>query len=151
MCCPLVFEFSVGIGGFVIGLGQIVFFFSLYVKRGFADSLCYLLTVCFAGDLFDVKEFHHQILKVGPVSLSILEEIINNWISSYHMIPTDTTQSTTVQSTLLTKTFTPLNETEGVVINEEVKPVQGELRSGSDKFALGFQILILCVMLCLWK
>ena len=31
MCCPLVFEFSVGIGGFVIGLGQISFFFSLYV------------------------------------------------------------------------------------------------------------------------
>ena len=29
MCCPLVFEFSVGIGGFVIGLGQISFFFSL--------------------------------------------------------------------------------------------------------------------------
>ena len=31
MCCPLVFEFSVGIGGFVIGLGQISFFFSFYV------------------------------------------------------------------------------------------------------------------------
>ena len=29
MCCPLVFEFSVGIGGFVIGLAQISFFFSL--------------------------------------------------------------------------------------------------------------------------
>ena len=28
VCCPLVFEFSVGIGGFVIGLGQISFFFS---------------------------------------------------------------------------------------------------------------------------
>ena len=28
MCCPLVFEFSVGIGDFVIGLGQISFFFS---------------------------------------------------------------------------------------------------------------------------
>ena len=28
MCCPFVFEFSVGIGGFVIGLGQISFFFS---------------------------------------------------------------------------------------------------------------------------
>ena len=28
VCCPLVFEFSVGIGGFVIGLGQIAFFFS---------------------------------------------------------------------------------------------------------------------------
>ena len=26
MCCPLVFEFSVGIGGFVIGLCQISFF-----------------------------------------------------------------------------------------------------------------------------
>ena len=30
MCCPLVFEFSVGIEGFVIGLGQISFFFSSY-------------------------------------------------------------------------------------------------------------------------
>ena len=30
MCCPLVFEFSVGIGGFVIGLGQISFFFSFF-------------------------------------------------------------------------------------------------------------------------
>ena len=29
VCCPLVFEFSVGIGGFVIGLGQISFFFSV--------------------------------------------------------------------------------------------------------------------------
>ena len=37
MCCPLVFEFSVGIGGFVIGLGQISFFFSKsnsWVERG---------------------------------------------------------------------------------------------------------------------
>ena len=33
MCCPLVFEFSVGIGGFVIGLGQISFFFSLCQYR----------------------------------------------------------------------------------------------------------------------
>ena len=32
MCCPLVFEFSVGIGGFVIGLGQISFFFSQHYK-----------------------------------------------------------------------------------------------------------------------
>ena len=32
VCCPLVFEFSVGIGGFVIGLGQISFFFSSYLK-----------------------------------------------------------------------------------------------------------------------
>ena len=32
MCCPLVFEFSVGIGVFVIGLGQISFFFFLAQK-----------------------------------------------------------------------------------------------------------------------
>ena len=31
MCCPLVFEFSVGIGGFVIGLGQISFLFSFEI------------------------------------------------------------------------------------------------------------------------
>ena len=31
LCCPLVFEFSVGIGGFVIGLSQISFFVSLWV------------------------------------------------------------------------------------------------------------------------
>ena len=33
MCCPLVFEFSVGIGGFVIGLGQISFFISLRLSK----------------------------------------------------------------------------------------------------------------------
>ena len=30
MYCPLVFEFSVGIEGFVVGLSQISFFFSLF-------------------------------------------------------------------------------------------------------------------------
>ena len=40
VCCPLVFEFSVGIGGFVIGLGQISFFFSLQTtKRRLHDIL----------------------------------------------------------------------------------------------------------------
>ena len=35
VCCPLVFEFSVGVGGFVIGLGQISFFFSFFLyKKG---------------------------------------------------------------------------------------------------------------------
>ena len=29
LCCPLVFEFSVGMGVFVMGLSQISFFFSL--------------------------------------------------------------------------------------------------------------------------
>ena len=32
MCCPLVFEFSVGIGGFVIGQGQISFFYLLSIE-----------------------------------------------------------------------------------------------------------------------
>ena len=40
MCCPLVFEFSVGIGGFVIGLGQISFFFSSYPLDGRYDLTC---------------------------------------------------------------------------------------------------------------
>ena len=31
LCCPFVFEFSVGIGVFVIGLSQISFFCSLFV------------------------------------------------------------------------------------------------------------------------
>ena len=58
MCCPLVFEFSVGIGGFVIGLGQISFFFSLlwyqkdnkdmqiarHATDSYEDSRCDFLT-----------------------------------------------------------------------------------------------------------
>ena len=41
VCCPLVFEFSVGIGGFVIGLGQISFFFSFHftIKQECKKSL----------------------------------------------------------------------------------------------------------------
>ena len=47
MCCPLVFEFSVGIGGFVIGLGQISFFFSKGYRKFISSHLvllsCYVL------------------------------------------------------------------------------------------------------------
>ena len=40
MYCPLVFEFSVGIGGFVIGLSQISFFFSsLNIKLKVQQSI----------------------------------------------------------------------------------------------------------------
>ena len=51
MCCPLVFEFSVGIGGFVIGLGQISFFFSqdtstTYDNTPIFEALVTLLAVC---------------------------------------------------------------------------------------------------------
>ena len=33
------------------------------------------------GEDFDIKEFHHQILKDGGIPLYILEENINNWIN----------------------------------------------------------------------
>ena len=47
MYCPLVFESSVGIGGFVIGLGQISFFFSR--NRMFVLRVVFLyFPLCFA-------------------------------------------------------------------------------------------------------
>ena len=48
MCCPLVFEFSVGIGGFVIGLGQISFFFSQCLCiHTFSVDTFYLIIILF--------------------------------------------------------------------------------------------------------
>ena len=35
------------------------------------------------GDEYDVREFHHQILKNGALPLYMVEQNINNWISSY--------------------------------------------------------------------
>jgi prolyl oligopeptidase len=35
------------------------------------------------GDDYDVREFHHQILKDGALPLYMVEQNINNWISSY--------------------------------------------------------------------
>lgn len=40
----------------------------------------------FIGDKFNVKDFHHQILKLGPIGLDILEEIINDWIASVTLL-----------------------------------------------------------------
>ena len=45
MCCPLVFEFSVGIGGFVIGLGQISFFFSLKLEHNLTIMLVQFFSI----------------------------------------------------------------------------------------------------------
>lgn len=39
------------------------------------------------GDRFNVKDFHHQILKLGPIGLDILEEIINDWIAMTSVTP----------------------------------------------------------------
>ena len=45
MYCPLVFEFSVGIGVFVIGLGQISFFFSFgYLNMQNIPCIAYCAT-----------------------------------------------------------------------------------------------------------
>ena len=46
MCCPLVFEFSVGIGGFVIGLGQISVFFSFIILWVFILQFVQYTRVC---------------------------------------------------------------------------------------------------------
>ncbi|MDA7701793.1 DUF885 family protein, partial [Gammaproteobacteria bacterium] len=33
------------------------------------------------GDEFDIKDFHHEVLKRGSLPLNILETYINEWIS----------------------------------------------------------------------
>ena len=32
------------------------------------------------GEKYDIKDFHHEILKRGSVPLDILDEYINDWI-----------------------------------------------------------------------
>ena len=65
MCCPLVFELSVGIGGFVIGLGQISFFFSFFFYLKKADH-CHKLQ-------FLVRREEVRItIVITPVSSSVL-------------------------------------------------------------------------------
>ena len=59
MCCPLVFEFSVGIGGFVIGLGQISFFFSIESKTYIAFSFDNQNLVIFYSRSASVLERNH--------------------------------------------------------------------------------------------
>ena len=34
------------------------------------------------GDKFDIKDFHHEVLKRGALPLDILEKYINQWIES---------------------------------------------------------------------
>ena len=50
---------------------------------------------CFIpGDKFDVKEFHWQVLRMGLVPLSLVEESINNWVESILMSSTSMMSST---------------------------------------------------------
>ena len=71
MCCPLVFEFSVSIGGFVIGLGQISFFFS----SGHTLTCCLNL----------VKyRFKNCVVSIVSASRQLLF-LLNNFTNSVHI------------------------------------------------------------------
>ena len=48
----------------------------------------YLYWLCAAGDKFDVKEFHWEVLSMGFVPLTLLEESINNWVDNTLMSST---------------------------------------------------------------
>ena len=34
------------------------------------------------GDKFDIREYHDEVLRFGPVPLNVLETNINNWVAS---------------------------------------------------------------------
>jgi len=38
--------------------------------------------VSISGDIFDVKDFHLQILENGAMPLNVLEHVVENWISN---------------------------------------------------------------------
>ena len=82
MCCPLVFEFSVGIGGFVIGLGQISFFFSLllstYSKWLYNDQFRLYLVYMYMAH-FHITHFPNLIiLIVTKFMLHVSQQISNH-------------------------------------------------------------------------
>ena len=65
MCCPLVFEFSVGIGVFVIGLGQISFFFS-FVPKYWKFKFYYLHLTSFEKSIGEIeKKYYVTSVKAG--------------------------------------------------------------------------------------
>ena len=39
------------------------------------------LNCVYAGQRFDISAFHHQILRLGPVPMNILEEEIRRWMA----------------------------------------------------------------------
>ena len=52
------------------------------ITRGPGSSPIIVVLSCFPGRRFDVREFHHELLKVGYVPLDILEEVVIEWIES---------------------------------------------------------------------
>ena len=41
------------------------------------------MVLLLAGALFDIREFHHQVLRLGPVPLKTLEYHISMWIQQH--------------------------------------------------------------------
>ena len=81
MCCPLVFEFSVGIGGFVIGLGQISIFFSpKWVGLSYGMSLTLMWSLVMWSILVDYivkmddslnKQYYKQSFRMQVVTFLV--------------------------------------------------------------------------------
>ncbi|XP_067670302.1 uncharacterized protein [Haliotis asinina] len=51
------------------------------------------------GEEFDIRDFHSVVLENGPVPLTILEEIVDDWILNYNNSFTTTNNSATAEET----------------------------------------------------
>ena len=64
MCCPLVFEFSVGIGAFVIGLSQISFFFSYIPPASKISFYIFPYGIMLIFYCFNSRQVHYLVVAV---------------------------------------------------------------------------------------
>ncbi|GAB1605804.1 uncharacterized protein LOC115219656 [Argonauta hians] len=53
------------------------------------------------GNLFNIKDFHHEILKNGRISLALLEEVILDWIQKVKQQSLSSSSSGSIQPSLL--------------------------------------------------
>ncbi|KAK3095123.1 hypothetical protein FSP39_010598 [Pinctada imbricata] len=104
------------------------------------------------GKVFDIKKFHHQILRNGPVSLNILEELINEWIRlerEENNISNDysTTEISIFDKVLLTEKTVSQDEED--MNTKLVKgPVQG---TGNSACTFSFRTYSLCFVTVIVK